>query len=176
MEASAENDPYENLGHRTIFQEIVNNTSLPPKEKSTQRLVQEAGGMITGGGESTTQVLTSTTFFLAANPDKLQRLRKELKSVTPDTATGSLSLRQLEKLPYLVCNPQCCILTRTDRLLKTAVVKEGLRCVISLLLKVVLCLVTKFLPEDFVLVNLLGNNVSLLTAPFFTRNGKSPLE
>lgn len=54
-------------------------------------------------------VLRGTSYHISANPAITQRLHEELKSAIPDPSK-SLSLSELEKLPYL-----------------TAVIQEGLR-------------------------------------------------
>ena len=102
MEEKKNEDFFEKAGHRTIFHELINSEILPPQEKETIRVIQEAGAMVGAGGESTSQVLTALTFALLANPDKLRKLREELRTVMPDLNSPVPSLKQLEKLPYLV--------------------------------------------------------------------------
>ncbi|KAL9585669.1 MAG: hypothetical protein Q9203_004155 [Teloschistes exilis] len=109
LEDKKNEDFYEKAGHRTIFHELINEI-LPPQEKQTFRVIQEAGAMVGAGGESTTQVLTALTYALVANPDKLKKLREELRTVMPHSDSPVPTLKQLEKLPYL-----------------TGCVKEGLR-------------------------------------------------
>ena len=110
IEEQKNQDFVEKAGHRTIFHELVNSPHLPPAEKETIRVIQEAGAMVGAGGESTSQVLTALTFCLLANPEKLKILREELRTVMPNATSPSPSLKQLEKLPYL-----------------TGCIKEGLR-------------------------------------------------
>ena len=102
MEDKKNQDFFEQAGHRTIFHELINSDVLPPAEKGTIRIIQEAGAMVGAGGESTTQVLTALTFCLLANPDKLKKLREELRKVMSDSNSPSPTLKQLEALPYLV--------------------------------------------------------------------------
>lgn len=102
MEDKKNEDFSEKAGHRTIFHELVNSEVLPPQEKETIRVIQEAGAMVGAGGESTSQVLTALTFALVANPEKLKKLREELRTVMPDLNSPMPSLKQLEKLSYLV--------------------------------------------------------------------------
>lgn len=102
MEDKKNEDFFERAGHRTIFHELINSEILPPQEKATIRVIQEAGAMVGAGGESTSQVLTALTFALVANPEKLKRLREELRTVMPASDSPVPSLKQLEKLPYLV--------------------------------------------------------------------------
>ncbi|KAL8826802.1 MAG: hypothetical protein Q9191_003573 [Dirinaria sp. TL-2023a] len=101
MEEKKDLEFFEKAGHRTIFHELLNSDVLPPAEKGTIRIIQEAGAMVGAGGESTTQVLTALTFCLLANPDKLAKLREELRKVMPDSNSPMPTLKQLEPLPYL---------------------------------------------------------------------------
>ncbi|KAL8660598.1 MAG: hypothetical protein Q9202_006407 [Teloschistes flavicans] len=110
LEDKKNEDFFEKAGHRTIFHELINSEILPPQEKQTIRVIQEAGAMVGAGGESTSQVLTALTFALVANPEKLKKLREELRTVMPHSDSPVPTLKQLEKLPYL-----------------TGCVKEGLR-------------------------------------------------
>lgn len=105
MEEKKNEDFFEKAGHRTIFHELINSEILPPQEKQTIRVIQEAGAMVGAGGESTSQVLTALTYALIANPDKLRKLREELRTVMPHSNFDAPSLKQLEKLPYLVRMP-----------------------------------------------------------------------
>lgn len=102
MEDQKNEEFFEKAGHRTIFHELLNSPHLPQEEKSTIRLIQEAGAMVGAGGESTSQVLTALTFCLVAAPEKLRKLRDELRTIMPDSNSPMPSLRQLETLPYLV--------------------------------------------------------------------------
>ena len=102
MEVRKNDEFFEQAGHRTIFHELINSPHLPPAEKETFRVIQEAGAMVGAGGESTTQVLTTMMFSLIASPEKLARLREELRPLMPHSSSPVPPLRQLEKLPYLV--------------------------------------------------------------------------
>ena len=115
MEEKKNEDFFEKAGHRTIFHELINSEILPPREKETIRVIQEAGAMVGAGGESTSQVLTALTYALIANPDKLRKLREELRTIMPHSDSPAPSLKQLEKLPYLVR-----ILESSYKILKTA--------------------------------------------------------
>ncbi|KAI4198280.1 MAG: hypothetical protein LQ350_005363 [Teloschistes chrysophthalmus] len=101
LEDKKNEDFFEKAGHRTIFHELINSEILPPQEKQTIRVIQEAGAMVGAGGESTSQVLTALTFALVANPEKLKKLREELRTVIPHSNSPVPTLKQLEKLPYL---------------------------------------------------------------------------
>ena len=90
----------------SIFHELLD-SSLPPAEKSFQRLVDEGEIVVTAGAYTTAHALGVISFHLLANPELLQRLKKELAS---SIQGNSVSLQQVEQLPYL-----------------SAVVSEGLR-------------------------------------------------
>lgn len=85
---------------KTIFEEILE-SSLPPEEKTLDRLMDEGLILIGAGGETTAQTLAVLTFNLLHNPPVLQKLRKELDDAIPDPANMP-SWQQLEQLPYLV--------------------------------------------------------------------------
>ena len=134
MEEKKDRDFFEKAGHRTIFHELMNSEVLPPAEKGTIRIIQEAGAMVGAGGESTTQVLTALTFCLVANPDKLKKLREELRKVMPDLNSPMPTLKQLESLPYLVSSLVVPISSATARseltnTSQSGCVREGLRYV-----------------------------------------------
>ncbi|KAG6366820.1 hypothetical protein INS49_001001 [Diaporthe citri] len=93
---------------RTIFQDIVD-SDLPPSEKTPARLNAEAGLALGAGTETTARNLAVLIFYLLHNPDVLQKLRAELKTVMP-TPGAPVTLVELEALPYF-----------------SAVINEGLR-------------------------------------------------
>ncbi|KAH8810910.1 cytochrome P450 [Xylogone sp. PMI_703] len=96
--------------YKTIFHAILD-SDLPPQEKTLDRLSDEGQILLGAAAETTGTSLTKTIFHLLQieNEAKLQRLRKELKSVMPEP-TSNPSCLVLEQLPYLC-----------------AVVSEGLR-------------------------------------------------
>lgn len=102
MEVRKNEEFFEKAGHRTIFHELINSPHLPPAEKGTIRIIQEAGAMVGAGGESTTQVLNTMAYSLIASPEKLARLRDELRPLMPNADASIPPLRKLEQLPYLV--------------------------------------------------------------------------
>ncbi|OQE14965.1 hypothetical protein PENFLA_c034G07049 [Penicillium flavigenum] len=81
----------------TLFHALLD-SKLPPEEKAPGRLSQEVFTVISAGGETTAKNLTTLTFHLLNNPDKLQRLRDELNRLDPD---GTASLVEYEAMPYL---------------------------------------------------------------------------
>jgi cytochrome P450 len=88
---------------RTIFHE-VKDSDLPPSEKTEQRLTDEASIFLGAGTETTARALAFTSYQLIQNPQMLDRLRKELKSVMPK-ADSAVPVSALEQLPYLVRLP-----------------------------------------------------------------------
>ncbi|KAL8767664.1 MAG: hypothetical protein Q9209_005923 [Squamulea sp. 1 TL-2023] len=98
-------DFFEKAGDRTIFHELINSKILPPQEKQTIRVIQEASAMVGAGGGSTSQVLTALTYALIANLDKSKKLREGLRNIMLESSSPVPSLKQLEKLPYLVRIP-----------------------------------------------------------------------
>ncbi|KAL5115780.1 hypothetical protein ACEQ8H_006275 [Pleosporales sp. CAS-2024a] len=96
--------------HATMFQSCLESRHLDPEEKKLNRLAQEAFTIIVAGGETTARVLTTATFYMVEHKESVvPRLREELGSLSSESS-GKLSLKGLEKLPWL-----------------TAIVKESLR-------------------------------------------------
>lgn len=95
--------------HPTIFHELLSSKLLPPQEKTATRLAQEGQILVQGGTLTTSWTLSVAVCHLISSPQTLKRLRDELFDAMPDP-NESLSLAQLESLPYL-----------------RAVVKEALR-------------------------------------------------
>ena len=85
---------------RTVFHSLLD-SSLPPEEKSVERLWQEAQVIIGAGTDTTANTLAVTTFHLLNNPKKNTKLRKELETAFPDRHVP-LKLTAVEQLPYLV--------------------------------------------------------------------------
>ncbi len=108
MEDRKNDELFETVGHRTIFHELINSPHLLPAEKQTGRVIQEAGALVGAGGESTTQVLITMAYCLIASPEKLARLRDELRTLMPNANSSLPPLRQLEQLPYLVSCVHSC--------------------------------------------------------------------
>ncbi len=91
--------PEDASGQKTLFQELLTG-SLPPEEKGLKRLVDEGQTMIAAGQQTTAHHLQTVTYHVVADPEIHGRLRVELESAIPNTASLP-SLAQLEKLPYL---------------------------------------------------------------------------
>jgi cytochrome P450 len=82
----------------TLFHALLD-SRLPEEEKVPGRLSQEVFTVIAAGGETTAKNLTTLTFHLLSNPDKLHRLRDELAQLDPN---GTATLVEYESMPYLV--------------------------------------------------------------------------
>lgn len=95
----------------TLFNALVE-SSLPPEEKAADRLSQEVFTVIAAGAETTAKNLSTLTFHLLNNPDKLEKLREELNRLDPD---GTASLVEYEAMPYLVGFHSSPLVTRSHR-------------------------------------------------------------
>lgn len=84
----------------TIFQALLD-SDLPSKEKSADRLQDEGQTLVGAGSETTAKSLSIISFYLLQDKNKLQKLRRELRTVMP-TPDSQPSLTSLEQLPYLV--------------------------------------------------------------------------
>ncbi|KAF4630224.1 hypothetical protein G7Y89_g7918 [Cudoniella acicularis] len=101
-------DPSAETSHPTLFHELLQG-DVPAREKSVNRLVQEAQIVVSAGTETTAWCLSVITFHLLSNPASLEKLRKELQEAIPDL-DEPVSVEKIEQLPYL-----------------TACIQEGLR-------------------------------------------------
>ena len=92
----------EQTKHKTIFHAILD-SDLPTEEKTLDRLSDEGQILMGAAAETTGTSLTKTIFHLLRieNEAKLQRLKRELKSVMPEPNSNPSCL-VLEQLPYLV--------------------------------------------------------------------------
>ena len=89
--------------HATVFHDILD-SDLPDREKTVERLWQEAQVICIAGTETTAWALSVITFYLLTNPDIMQRLREELETAIPDIS-ARVEIKKLEQLRYLVCLP-----------------------------------------------------------------------
>lgn len=80
---------------------IINESALPPSEKTLKRIAQEGFALIAAGGETTARILTIATFHILANPPVLTRLQNELKVSMVDPMELP-NLGVLRELPWLV--------------------------------------------------------------------------
>ena len=93
----------------TIIHSLMDDSELPAREKTRERLAREAQSLIGAGTVTTAHLLIATTYHVLANPHIFERLLAELETAIPDSSL-TLPLVELEKLPYL-----------------SAVITEGLR-------------------------------------------------
>lgn len=87
------------LGSRykaSVLDSLLDNRTLPPQERTMQRLEQEGALLVLAGTESPAKSLSVILCHLLLNPTILSRLRVELLSV-PESASWTV----LEQLPYL---------------------------------------------------------------------------
>ncbi|MCJ1364028.1 hypothetical protein MMC16_003137 [Acarospora aff. strigata] len=99
MLSETDGKKYEEKAHPTIFHEIIH-SDLPPPEKTPKRLEQEAAVILGAGAVTTAWTLSVAMYHLAVQPEKLERLRAEIRSIMPDPHQPA-KLQQLERLPYL---------------------------------------------------------------------------
>jgi cytochrome P450 len=92
----------------TIFYKLLN-SNLPDKEKSIEKITDQAQTIIGAGQETVAWVLTVITCYLLSNPAILQKLKAELAAAMPDPDIV-IPEATLASLPYL-----------------TGMIKEGLR-------------------------------------------------
>ncbi|KAI1319321.1 cytochrome P450 [Xylariaceae sp. FL0255] len=82
----------------TIFDGILQ-SSLPPGEKTDQRLASEAQLVIFAGEGTTSHTLTCCLYHLLANPLETRKLKAELSAAVPDPE--NIKISQVDSLPYL---------------------------------------------------------------------------
>ena len=85
--------------HPTVFQELISGP-LPPAQKETPRLQDEAQLVVAAGVTTTGWALSTAAFHIINNPLVFRKLREELERALPDSS-GHLSWTDLERLPYL---------------------------------------------------------------------------
>ncbi|KAG6366081.1 hypothetical protein INS49_000257 [Diaporthe citri] len=93
-----------------VIVEVLRNPDIPPQDRTIERLVDD--GMIFGfaGTETSSRALAVGSFYLLNDKPILAKLRTELAAATEKSPNQTLTLGELEKLPYL-----------------TGVVKESIR-------------------------------------------------
>lgn len=90
---------YDSVSHPTIFHEILR-SKLPAREKTLERLGQEAGIVVGAGTLTTAWTLTVAMYQILSSPPILAKLKKELTAAIPDPSSPP-PIAVLEKLPYL---------------------------------------------------------------------------
>jgi cytochrome P450 len=86
---------------------LINESALPPQEKTLKRIAQEGFALIAAGGETTARILTIATFHILDNQDVLQKLKDELNESMVDRMELP-NLGALRELPWLV-SPGCAV-------------------------------------------------------------------
>jgi cytochrome P450 len=89
----------DSVGHRTIFSEILE-SDLPAVEKENQRLGDEARLIVAAGTDTVKNAVTVASFHILNTPEIHKRLAEELVVAMPDR-DSTLTLTELEGLPYL---------------------------------------------------------------------------
>ena len=92
---------FRDVKHRTIFHDILENASLPPEDKTVDRLWQEAALLLAAGTVTTATSIASALVYLLLDQDRLKVLSRELETAIPDL-TKPKRHAELEQLPYLV--------------------------------------------------------------------------
>jgi cytochrome P450 len=93
-------EDFKNASHRSIFHDL-RDSSLPPHEKTVDRLCDE-GQVLTGAGSETTAwTLAVVTFYLLHDKAIFEKLKEELKTVVV-TPRSTVRWAVVERLPFLV--------------------------------------------------------------------------
>ncbi|GAB1216557.1 hypothetical protein ATERTT37_005773 [Aspergillus terreus] len=88
-----------NPARSTIYDKL-SDPSVPPEERTLQRIQDEGVILLSAGTETTGRALCMAAFHLAYDKFITNRLRDELRQVMP-RPTDTVSWTELEKLPYL---------------------------------------------------------------------------
>ncbi|KAI0476375.1 trichodiene oxygenase [Xylariaceae sp. FL0804] len=107
--AAANSSTLDEKGDSTMIHEIVN-SDLQPADKSYDRVLDEVATVTAAGLETTANTLRLILYHVYSNHEILRRLRGEVVPVATENVSQRVTVRDLEKLPYL-----------------TAVLMEGLR-------------------------------------------------
>lgn len=87
--------------HSTIFDELLERSSLPPSELTDQRLTDEAITLVGAGLVTTAHTLAFISFYLLNQPGTLAKLRLALEPLMARYPAVKPSWTQLEAVPYL---------------------------------------------------------------------------
>jgi cytochrome P450 len=107
---------------KTIF-DALTDPSVPPEEKTLQRLKDESILLIFAGLDTTSRFLTAAACYMATYPEIMVKLRTELKTLKSSQPT----LSQLEALPYLVSARINPLNITINKRIQTAFINETLR-------------------------------------------------
>ncbi|KAF3402712.1 Trichodiene oxygenase [Talaromyces pinophilus] len=86
---------------KSVIVSSLNDESIPPAERTVDRLVDEGTVILLAGTDTSSRSLAITMFYLLNNPHCLARMRHELETSLPLNKGHVYPLAQLEKLPYL---------------------------------------------------------------------------
>ncbi|KAJ5734185.1 cytochrome P450 [Penicillium malachiteum] len=89
-------------GKKTVMEQLRDYEKLPPPEKTHQRLSEECAILTIAGSETPAKANAMLWYHLLDNPDKLSKLRAEIKQVYPDPKMALPPVSILEGIPYLV--------------------------------------------------------------------------
>lgn len=91
---------FRDVEYRTIFHDLLENPSLPPEDKTVDRLWQEAQLLLSAGTVTTATAIGSALVYLLLDPERMKILLEELEAAMPDV-TQPKKEAELERLPYL---------------------------------------------------------------------------
>lgn len=104
-----DNNPEPNAGLETMdgkaaIVSALHNGTLPPEERTIDRMTDEGMTLIFAGTETTGRTLAVTMFHVLNNREYLERLRKELADAVPECLGQDyqFSMTQIDQLPFLV--------------------------------------------------------------------------
>ncbi|KAL3712732.1 hypothetical protein TMatcc_001434 [Talaromyces marneffei ATCC 18224] len=86
---------------KSVIVSSLNDESIPPAERTVDRLVDEGTVILLAGTDTTSRSLAVTMYYLLSNPDCLAWMRHELETSLSFNKDHVYDLGQLEKLPYL---------------------------------------------------------------------------
>lgn len=101
VKSGADHDDREKRGGRPSIFETLLDSDLPPFDKSISRLVEDAQTLVGAGSITTSFALALGTYYIASDPNVHEKLMSELETAMPSPRKPSLTLGELEKLPYL---------------------------------------------------------------------------
>lgn len=88
-------------GRSNVIHQMLESPDLSEWDKRTARLALEVRTFVNAGTETTGNMLTSTTYYLLANPEMGKRLREEIAEAQK-ASFEPLSSQDLQALPYFV--------------------------------------------------------------------------
>lgn len=99
-EVPKQDDANDKIKPKTLFH-AIDKSNLPPHEKTPLRLTQEGLTVLFAGGETTSRLLCHTVYHLLANPEALEKVKKEVLEAAGDSKKLP-DVKVLEGLPWLV--------------------------------------------------------------------------